>query len=589
MRQNKKTLKENFSHAVTSFKKKDYKNAEFICYKVLSIDSNHIDSISLLATIFALKKNFLKAKEFMEKALEIQPNHPGHLCNLATTHKELGNLKEAVSVYEKALKINPDHVNSNYNLGLIFFSLRKLEIAKNYLKKTVKLQNNYANAYLSLGNTHADLKETNDAMSCYKRAIEINPKLGSAHNNIGLLYRDLNDFENAIKSYKESLKLNPQHANSYHNLGVAYKETAQFEKSIECHQMAIKYEPENLLHYHFLFELKEDILDIPIKSKIENILKKKNHLKINQVYGNFLLAKYERNAKSYENELSHLIKAHDNFYILNQKKFDSSVKYFFDGVLKLRQLSRLENNANKSDIELKPIFIVGVPRCGSTLVERIITSGNKFIPLGEETGVLGHFLPSKLSEKKSLNFGPASDLRKDLFSIYSKKNLVHKKYDYTFTDKSLDNFFYLELIKDIYPKAKIVNCKRDTLASIMSIFQNNLTVLAWTHNLDNIFKYFDNYFKIIEKFSKEYPKMIYHLDYDKLVKNPKEESKKLMDFCDVPWDTKCLEFYKRKDLFSKTASNIQIRQAIYKSSSDKYLPYKNLLYKYGRNYSWFNK
>ena len=168
------------------------------------------------------------------------------------------------------------------------------------------------------------------------------------------------------------------------------------------------------------------------------------------------------------------------------------------------------------------------------------------------------------------------------------KILLIKKYNNIFTDKSLNNFFYLKLIKEVYPNAKIINCKRDILSSIVSIFQNNLTELAWTHNLNNILKYFDNYFKIISDFEKLYPSWIYNLEFEKLINNPEDQSKKLMKFCELPWNEKCLEFYKRKDLISKTASNVQIREAIYKHTSNKYSPYKEYLNKYGKKYSWFN-
>ena len=135
---------------------------------------------------------------------------------------------------------------------------------------------------------------------------------------------------------------------------------------------------------------------------------------------------------------------------------------------------------------------------------------------------------------------------------------------------------------------KIINCKRDYASSITSIFKNNLTELAWTHDLENIFKYFNNYLEIIENFNDVYPNFIYDLQFEKLINNSEEESKKLMNFCELPWDKKCLQYYKRKDLISKTASNIQIRKAIYKHSSDKYLPYKKLLNQYGKKYSWFS-
>jgi hypothetical protein len=211
------------------------------------------------------------------------------------------------------------------------------------------------------------------------------------------------------------------------------------------------------------------------------------------------------------------------------------------------------------------------------------------IPVGEETAVLENFFNSKILEKQSLDLGDVKSIRNELYDLYKQKGLISKKYDYIFTDKSLNNFFYLGLIKEIYPSAKVINCRRDILSSIMSIFQNNLTELAWTHDLENVFKYFNNYFKITKNFDEVSPNFMYELQFEKLVNNPEEESKKLMKFCELPWDKKCLEFYKRKDLISKTTSNVQIRQAIYKHSLDKYLPYKKFLEKYGNKYSWFNQ
>jgi len=273
---------------------------------------------------------------------------------------------------------------------------------------------------------------------------------------------------------------------------------------------------------------------------------------------------------------------------LKKEKFDLGVKYCFNDLIQIVEGVNLEKLDKKVDYEIKPIFIVGVPRCGSTLVEKIIASGKEFIPIGEETSVLENFINAKILEKKSLNLGNVENLRNELFNIYKNKGLISQKYNYIFTDKSLNNFFYLELIKEIYPNAKIINCRRDVLSSIMSIFQNNLSELAWTHDLENIFKYFDNYFEIMKKFKENYSNFIYELEFEKLVNNPEEESKKLMKYCGLSWDKRCLEFYKRKDLISKTSSNIQIREAIYKHASDRYLPYKKFLEKYGKKYSWFN-
>ena len=581
------SLKATFGTAVENYKKKNFKTAEIYCYKILSIDPNHFESLTMLATINAIDRNFDKAKEFLRKAIEIQPKNVTAINNLATAYTELGDLKEAKNYYEQVLQIDPKHINANYNLGLVFYKMNEIKKAKIFLKKTVDMQSNYALAFFSLANVHFDLKEFEDAVSCYQKAIKLKPDLVSAHNNLGLVFRMLNDFKNSISCYQKAIEIQTNHSGAYHNLAQAFKESGEFKKAIESHKMAIKFEPENLAHYHFLSELKKDILDIKLKKKIEKLLAESKSNR-NLAYGNYLLAKYERSEKNYEKELDYLIKGHSFFYNANKKKFDLNTKYSFEDVLQISNEAKIEKEDVKNDNEIKPIFIIGVPRCGSTLVEKIIGSGKKLIPLGEETSILENYINKKILEKKSLNLGPTSILRAELYEIYNRRGLISKKFNYIFTDKSLNNFFYLDLIKVIYPSSKIINCKRNVLSSIMSIFQNNLTDLAWTHDLKNIFRYFDNYFKIIEKYKNINPNMIYELDFKKLVNEPEAESKKLMKFCELPWDMKCLEFYKRKDLISKTASNVQIRKAIYKHSSNKYIPYKEFLDKYGKKYSWFN-
>lgn len=581
-------LKMTYMKALESYKKQDYKNAETYCYKILSIDSYHIDSILMLASIAGSNKNFDQAKELLIKATEIQPKNTTAIHNLGTCYKELRKFDEAKKYYNKVLEIDPKHTNANYNLGIIYYELKDLKKAKSYLKKTTEIQKNYGIAFFSLGNIHVDLKEYNEAMSCYQKAIEINPGIVGAHNNLGLVYRTLNDHESAVKSYQSAIKFQPKHGGAYHNLALAYKELGKFDQSITSHQKALEYEPDNFAHYYYLSELKKDTLNPDLKKKIDKVFLSNKLTKWNTAFANYLLAKYERKSKNYEQELKFLIEGHKNFFDSMKKKFELGVKYSLDDVLQIEKAAKIEKtNIDKYD-EIKPIFIVGVPRCGSTLVEKIIASGSKAIPIGEETAVFENFINKKILERKSLNLGSCLKIRKELHDLYKDRGLIMKKYNNIFTDKSLNNFFYLKLINEIYPNAKIINCKRNTLSSIVSIFQNNLTELAWTHDLNNIFKYFNNYFEIINKYNEEKPNTIYHLELEKLTTVPEKESKKLMKFCELPWDKKCLEFYKRKDLISKTASNVQIREAIYKHSLEKYLPYKKFLAEYGNKYSWFN-
>ena len=585
---NTKTLKDTYGVAYNNYKKGDLKAAEILCYKILSIDPSFIESKILLANISAKNRNFKETKKLLVEANEQEPKNISVLNNLGTVSRELGEIKNAIDYFKKAIEIDPNNGNSYYNLGAIYYDAKKFKEAKIYLEKTVELQPNFALPYFVLGNLHADLKDYENAISSYNKAIKINKNLVGAYNNLGLVYRNINNFESAISSYENAIAIKVDHVNAYHNLALVLKDLGKFKSAIQAHEKAIKYEPENLAHYYYLSDLKKNILDTNLKNKIEKIISKKNSRKINIAYGNFLLAKYEQKIKNYEKELSYLSEGHKNFFDSKKNKFELLVQYTFRDMLQISEDAKVEGLINSDLQKIKPIFIIGVPRCGSTLVEKIIGSGEKFVPMGEETSVLEEFVTAKILKKQSLNLGDVGNVRDEISNIYLKRGLVLKKYDNTFTDKSLNNFFYLKLIKEIFPNAKVINCKRDVLASIMSIFQNNLTEVAWAHDLNNIFQYVDNYLQTIESYNLENPNFVYGLQYEKLINNPEEESKKLMEFCGLPWSKKCLEFYKREDIFSKTTSNIQIRQALYKHSLDKYLPYKKILVKYGKKYPWFN-
>ena len=588
LKKNKETLKDIFVEAVQNYKKRKFDRAEILCRKIRSIDPNHFESHVLLADIAAKKEDYKKATELLTVALNIQPNNVNILNNLGTAYKNLGEYKKAVGYYKKIIDIDEKNPNAYYNLGAICYDLKQLNEAKKYLEKTNSIQPNFALSFFVLGNVYKDLREYNSAISNYQKALSINKNLLGAHNNLGLVYRTLNDFENAINCYKKAIEIKKDHVNANHNLALALKESGQFNEAIEFHEKAIKYEPENLAHYFYLSDLKNEVLDVNLKDKIKKILSKSNSSKNNNAYGNYLLSKYEKNKKNYKKELEHLIKGHQFYFDSKKTTFEIMNQYNFKDMIQISNEIQMEKSEKKDPFKIKPIFIIGVPRCGSTLVEKIIGSGEKYVPMGEETAVLEEFITREIMKKQSLNLGTINQNRDDITNIYKQRGLISDKFDNIFTDKSLNNFFFLKFIKEIYPESKIINCKRNILASIMSIFQNHLTELAWAHNLDNIFKYFDNYFKTIDVYEKLNPNSIYHLDYEKLVNNPIEESKKLMKFCELPWHKKCLEFYKRQDLFSKTASNVQIRQAVYKHSLDKYLPYKKMLDNYGKKYSWFN-
>ena len=343
-----------------------------------------------------------------------------------------------------------------------------------------------------------------------------------------------------------------------------YAKLGQFQDAAKCLQTELKDKPNDLETFYMLHRLGKKVLDSTLKNKIAEVISDNNCTKMDLAYGNLLLAKFEQLDANYEGELNYLLKGHDYFFQSKITKFKEELKYWFDILPRIEEIISLKKT-DKNNHHIKPIFIVGLQRCGSTLIEKVIASGPKSIPMGEETGIFNTLIHQGSREK--------------ILAAYQQRNLIQAASDYTFTDKSLENFFHIKFIKEIFPNAKVINCTRNTLSSIMSILQTNLTEIAWAHHLEHIYQFFDLYHQKIEHLKTTFPNFIYDLSYEKFINDPEVESKKLMEYCNLPWNKKCLEFYKRKDIVSDTASDVQIRKTIHKHSLDKYLPYEPFILK----------
>ena len=170
----------------------------------------------------------------------------------------------------------------------------------------------------------------------------------------------------------------------------------------------------------------------------------------------------------------------------------------------------------------------------------------------------------------------------------SYQNLMvnRKKKKIRFIDKSLENFFYIDLILKIFPNAKFIHTFRKLDDNIFSIYKEFLNKISWSHSIDDIINYVDNYLKVIQVVKKYYSKNILSVSLEELTKRPKNVAEQIYRFCNLEWDENCLNFQKKKILFSSTASNNQIRDGIHNYNNKKYENYRLLIDDYKSNYDW---
>ena len=175
----------------------------------------------------------------------------------------------------------------------------------------------------------------------------------------------------------------------------------------------------------------------------------------------------------------------------------------------------------------------------------------------------------KQFELKNFNFEvDYSNLEKNILEKYKKLNVLkHPKK--TFIDKSLENFFNIELILKYFPEAIFIHTYRNLSDSVMAIYQSLLFELSWTHKIKDIVIYIDNYIKIVNIFKKKYKSSIFDVSLEKLTHEKEKVSKEIFDFCNLRWNKEILNFYNRKDLFIKTLSGNQVRQEIFKYEDKK--------------------
>ena len=432
------------------------------------------------------------------------------------------------------------------------------------------------------------------AESYLKKTLKLEPDNFIALNNIGNIFYLKNNIEKAKFFFSKAIDIKNDYSNAIFNLALVNEEIGNKSEAIRLYKNAIKYDSNNLSFFYNLSRIDETFfIDINIH-KIKNILENKKNSSFNKASGFFILAQFERNKENLQKEFQYLFEAHKYFHASNEKKNNQISFYWIKLMPKI--IEKFNFSSEKKILKkIKPIFIMGLPRSGSTLIESILCSGKKTIPNGGETAIINRVfvdLNKKFfSNNLFLDNCEKLQINENLFvekviHQYKLLNLQKKKKNNIFTDKSLENFFYIELIIKFFPDSKIIICKRNIFKIILSIYQNFLPKINWSHSIINILEYIDNYLKIIDTFKKKYPNKIYIIELEELTNNPIKLSKNLFSFCNLEWDKKCLEFYKRDDLVSKTASNQQIRNKIFNNNSKKYTAYKEFFTPYLNKYDW---
>ena len=463
-------------------------------------------------------------------------------------------------------------------------------LKKSQLEKTLKIS-----VYILISDVCYKINEFENAEIYLLKYIEKDKSNPTVFNFLGNIYLKKRDYKNSEKFYLEAIRLNENNESALVNLAILYHNLGKQKKATSFYKKILSTNPKNIGVLYNLASIDKSIIDEKKIKILKNIIKEKKLNNFSMASSYFLLAENEKKKKNFDQEINLLSNA-NNFSFKNKENINiQSNEYWFNIISK--KFDRIEYLQNKKILiktkEIYPIFIVGLPRCGSTLIESIISSGKEKVEnLGETNLVNWAFLNTNRNILRSsnekqivINFDLTAKKLKDAID---NLNIINKNKKIIFSEKSLENFYYIELILNIYPNAKFINPHRNLIDNIFAIYKQFLSNISWSHSLENILLYIDNYLSTIAHFKQKYNDKIFSISLENFTENPKNSAMDIYKFCNLKWDEKCLEFYKRNDLFTNTASINQIRTSVQKYDKTKYDPYKKMLNKYRDRFSWLN-
>ena len=423
----------------------------------------------------------------------------------------------------------------------------------------------------------------------YKKALEqvkISIKLKSEDeinlNFLGEIYHQIYSYNESIDTFKKVLEKNKKNIHALSNLAKINSELGNFEIAKDYYLEIIKHYPDNIGAWHELIKIDKSYLNQDLVNKIENNYSNEKN-KINQVYSNYILAQYSNSKKNIEKEFEYLIEAKKQYHSLKIKAFKQETNYYFNLLPKfIKKYSDIDYLSKKN---IGPIFIMGLPRSGTTLIENLISSGCPDMDFAEESEVFSKiFFKRKIiqdynNDELLDNFNKIGfeKLKFDILEQYSEIGINPNK---VFTDKSLENFLYIELIYKIFPDAKFIYCKRDKLANFIGILKVFLPNLLWSNSINSLVKMIELHHEKLNKIINEKKINIKIISLESLSSNPKKYGKEIYDFLNLEWHEKFLNENSNHKRVIKTLSSSQAREKIKEHNLDYLEPYKDLLEKY---------
>ncbi|HVE23022.1 MAG TPA: tetratricopeptide repeat protein [Acidocella sp.] len=535
-----------------------------------------------------------------QEALRFKPDYAQAHANLGTALQALSRLDEAVAAYNNALRHKPDLAEAYSNLGSVFKELGRLDEAVTACNAAIRLKPGYARAHANLGSALQTLGRLDEAIAAYEHAISCNPDFAEAHANLGSALQALGRLDDAVTACCTAIRCNPDFATAHANLGNVLRELGRFDEALAAYERAaslpgpvaeqtlvnravllmergqadqaealfehaVKLFPRSASAWFNRVDLVRSAADDPAIAAMQALLASGAVSPADQIMLHFALGKVFLDLGESDRAFVHFDRGNRMKRALIAYDADATGRWMAK-IAEYFPAALLERLAGRGAASSRPIFVVGMPRSGTTLVEQILASHPDIHGAGELPHIqklasqLGDF-PGAIAPAQLAPLG-AAYLEAIAALGPGKRHVV---------DKMPANFFYSGLIRLILPEARIIHCRRDPVDTCLSCYSKLFSSgQLFSYDQAELGRYHRDYRALAAHWRTVLPATyFYEVDYEAVVADLESETRRLLDWLSLPWDPACLEFH-RTERPVRTASVNQVRKPVYRSSAGRW-------------------
>ncbi|MEH0021483.1 MAG: sulfotransferase [Desulfobacter sp.] len=541
--------------------------AEPLYRQALSIDPENTDALIRLGHLYISSGNWEEAVACFKKTTTLMPAHMESHFSLGVALERLNRFDEAAASYETLLVLKPDLFEALNNLANLLNRKGDFDRAVPLYEKALAVRPDSPDVYNNLGVALLRTERLEQALECIKKAISLKPDYADAYNSLGNACEKAGWYQDAVGSYQQAIAIRPDHAQTHYNLGLVLERTGNVPDAVACLKTAVSLAPGHAqAHRHLANAVRHDTEDDDIRAMV-SLYREQGISAEDKMHLGFGLAKAYADLNAYETSFAFLHEANR----LKRGMFPYAIeeeRLFFKNIKAAFTEAFCRQDRGGCD-DATPVFILGMPRSGTTLVEQILASHPRVYGAGELTG-LSRIMTTltRGSADLSVVAGLPDKVLAHAGAAYVKQLRGYSEDAAHITDKMPHNFLFAGFIHRILPKARIIHCTRDPMDTCFSIFKNLFTPghsHKYAYDLEELGEYYGLYQDLMAHWRNVLPNVIYKISYEALVANQEEETRKLLEFCGIPWDENCLFFYKTQRPVSTTSSR-QVRKPIYRDS-----------------------